>query len=65
MKDFEDIVDILKKDNFVIIKKFFGRDVLSKIKSEIKCLDKENMNLRDKHYIKIEEKEKSGRGKER
>ncbi|MAM05816.1 MAG: hypothetical protein CMD06_07690 [Flavobacteriales bacterium] len=56
MKDFEDIVDILKKDNFVIIKKFFGRDVLSKIKSEIKCLDKENMNRRDKHYIEIEEK---------
>ena len=36
MNDIDQIVDKLKKDNFVIIKNFFDRNVLSKIKTEIK-----------------------------
>ena len=38
MNDIDQIVDKLKKDNFVIIKNFFDRNVLSKIKAEIKIL---------------------------
>tara|TARA_B100000927_G_C16367481_1_gene430059 strand:+ start:17 stop:766 length:750 start_codon:yes stop_codon:yes gene_type:complete len=51
MKNLDQIVRTLKKDNFVVIKNFFSREVLSKIKSEIKKLEKIKMNRRDKHYI--------------
>jgi len=55
MNDIDQIVDKLKKDNFVIIKNFFDRNVLSKIKAEIKILKDTEMHKRDKHYIKVED----------
>ena len=55
MNDIDQIVDKLKKDNFVIIKNFFDRNILSKIKAEIKILKDTEMHKRDKHYIKVED----------
>lgn len=56
MINLNQIVEILKKDNFVVIKKFFDRKTLAEIKQEIKLLKKKEMNRRDKHYIKINNK---------
>ena len=55
MSNINQIVDQLKKDNFVIIKNFFDRNVLSKIKAEIKILKEIEMHKRDKHYIKVKD----------
>tara|TARA_B100000287_G_scaffold435136_1_gene502060 strand:- start:5902 stop:6651 length:750 start_codon:yes stop_codon:yes gene_type:complete len=56
MTKLDKIVDTLKTDNFVVIKKFFDKDLLSKIKTEIKLLDKEKMNRRDKHFITVKDR---------
>ena len=55
MNEIDQIVDKLKKANFVIIKNFFDRNVLSKIKAEIKILKDIEMHKRDKHYIKVKD----------
>jgi ectoine hydroxylase-related dioxygenase (phytanoyl-CoA dioxygenase family) len=56
MTDIRKVVDKLKNDNFVIIKNFFDKKVLSEIKVEIKILKEAEMNRRDKHFIKVNDK---------
>ena len=46
MINLNQIVEILKKDNFVVIKKFFDRKTLAEIKQEIKLLKKRNESKR-------------------
>jgi len=53
MKSLDSIVKTLKKNNFVVIKNFFSKDVLVKIKKEIEALKTKKMNRRDKHYISV------------
>ena len=51
MRDYKKIVKILTNDNFVIIRNFFSQNTLREIKSEIKKLEKMDLNKRDKHYV--------------
>ena len=53
MKSLDSVVKTLKKNNFVVIKNFFSKDVLVKIKKEIEALKTKKMNRRDKHYISV------------
>ena len=51
MRDYKKIVETLTNNNFVIIRNFFTQNTLKIIKSEIKKLEKKDLNKRDKHYI--------------
>ena len=51
MKDYTRVIKKLTDDNFVIIRNFFTQNTLKEIKSEIKKIEKMNLNKRDKHYV--------------
>lgn len=47
----KEVIRKLKKDNFVVIKSFFNKSTLKKVKDEFTRIEKKITNKRDRHYI--------------
>ena len=47
----KEVIRKLKKDNFVVIKSFFDKGTLKKVKDEFTRIEKKITNKRDRHYI--------------